>query len=351
MKLWDVRSWKVSARLSLNSLLWTSSQLFHFDWSRRRGRIRRPAPGFLCCHRSSTSNYLLLLLTLQLCVNLKVVFYMKPKDEEFKIQELFVDFKLCKLKTVKAKRNLHLDNPIYFYFLHCFCLMPGEMKSSQWKSDTSTRQRPLVQGCQGRCAPLLWGSWSCSGRRHRRWVALYRWRTFSSSRTWTGAEDEGEWKQFLSPGMKENIVLRRHRRQHRHPACRGTTRRCFVRKLHRRGAGNRQWFSLGPAAATNLGSVSLQPQWAMSGEWAEQIMGRTWLSEYVIIGTWVVSKLCFRWEMKYRGLLLLKFLSRFTLSNVSKLLLQFKLSKSNHAKGYREGSMHRIQGTYYCVII
>ena len=174
---------------------------------------------------------------------------------------------------------------------------------------------------------------------------------FSSSRTWTGAEDEGEWKQFLSPGMKENIVLRRHRRQHRHPACRGTTRRCFVRKLHRRGAGNRQWFSLGPAAATNLGSVSLQPQWAMSGEWAEQIMGRTWLSEYVIIGTWIVSKLCFRWEMKYRGLLLLKFLSRFTLSNVSKLLLQFKLSKSNHAKGYREGSMHRIQGTYYCVII
>ena len=39
------------------------------------------------------------------------------------------------------------------------------------------------------------------------------------------------------------------------------------------------------AAATNLGSVSLQPQWAMSGEWAEQIMGRTWslsMSEYVI---------------------------------------------------------------------
>ena len=188
-------------------------------------------------------------------------------------------------------------------------------------------------------------------RRLRRWVALYRWRTFFSSRTRTGAEDEGEWKQFLSPGMKENIVLRRHRRQHRHPACRGTTRRCFVRKLHRRGAGNRQWFSLGPAAATNLGSVSLQPQWAMSGEWAEQIMGRTWLSEYVIIGTWIVSKLCFRWEMKYRGLLLLKFLSRITLSNVSKLLLQFKLSKSNHAKGYREGSMHRIQGTYYCVIV
>ena len=50
---------------------------------------------------------------------------MKPKDEEFKIQELFVDFKLCKLKTAKGMRNLHLDNPIYFYFLHCFayCLV------------------------------------------------------------------------------------------------------------------------------------------------------------------------------------------------------------------------------------
>ena len=30
---------------------------------------------------------------------------MKPKDEEFKIQELFVDFKLCKLKTVSEGKE------------------------------------------------------------------------------------------------------------------------------------------------------------------------------------------------------------------------------------------------------
>ena len=88
--------------------------------------------------------------------------------------------------------------------------------------------------------------------------------------------------------MKENIVLRQHRSTGGSTGTRHTEEPRGGALLENctdavPATGNGSAWVL--AAATNLGSVSLQPQWAMSGEWAEQIMGRTWslsMSEYVI---------------------------------------------------------------------